>query len=109
MAALFLGSAAVGRPITLKLAQDFVTLPATLIHDRKVRRLFAQICVLWGCSRLLDAGMSLGVLHWGVDAGLLSRGVLSGLLTGLTICVCAYFGWTRLHRNHGVVFRRATI
>ena len=106
MALLFLGSAAIGRPITMRLAQDFVTLPSHLLHDKGVRRLFAQVCVLWGCSRLLDAGMSLGVLHWGIDAGLMSRSVLSTLLTAVSIAVCGYWGWTRLSRTHGVVFRK---
>lgn len=107
MAALFLGSAAVGRPVTIRLAQDFITLPSHLFHDRGIRKLFAQVCVLWGVSRLIDAGMSLGILDLGVNAGLLSRGVLSGTLTIFSVLACALWGWTRLSRTHGVVFRRA--
>jgi hypothetical protein len=106
MAVLFLGSAAIGRPVTIRLAQDFITLPSHLFHDRGIRRLFAQVCVLWGLSRLIDAGMSIGILDWGVNAGLLSRGVLSGTLTVLSIAACACFGWTRLRNTHGVTFRR---
>jgi hypothetical protein len=34
-----------------------------------------------------------------------SRGVFSGLLTALSIGVCAYFGWSRLHRIEGVTLR----
>lgn len=105
MAVLFIGSALVGRPITMRLAQDFVHLPERLVVDDRVRRMFVQVSLLWGLSRLLDAGMSLGVLHFGITAGVFSRGVFSGLLTALSIGVCAYFGWTRLHRIEGVTLR----
>jgi hypothetical protein len=105
MAMLFIGSALFGKPITLKLAQDFVHMPVGLVSDVRVRRMFAQVSLLWGVSRLLDAGMSLGVLHWGVAAGLFSRGVFSGLLTALSIGVCSYWGWSRLRRIEGVRFR----
>ena len=98
MAALFLGSAAIGRPITMRLARDFVALPAHLFHHRGVRRMFTQVALLWGIGRVLDAGMSLGALHWGLDAGLLSRGVFSGVLTTITVAVCTVWGWRCLRR-----------
>jgi hypothetical protein len=91
MALLFLNSAALGRPITMRLARDFVALPAHLFHHRRVRRKVRSGGDRVGVGRLLDAGMSLGFLHWGADAGLLSRGVFSGLLTAITIVVCT--GW----------------
>jgi len=105
MAVLFIGSAVVGRPITMRLAQDFVHLPTGLLTDSRVRRMFVQVSLLWGLSRLLDAGMSLGVLHFGLVAGIFSRGILSGLLTALSIGACCYWGWTRLHRIEGVTVR----
>lgn len=108
MAVLFIGSALIGRPITLRLAQDFVHLPVRLLADPRVRRMFVQVSVLWGVSRLLDAAMSLGVLHWGIAMGIFSRGVFSGLLTALSIGVCAYWGWSRLKRIEGVRFRFGT-
>jgi hypothetical protein len=105
MAVLFLGSAAIGRPVTVRLAQDFVSLPVRLMEHRRARRLFTEVCVVWGASRLVDAGMSLGFLRSGLDAGLFSRGMFSGTLTAVTIAVCAYWGWTRLNRIPGVVVR----
>ena len=105
MATLFIGSAVLGKPITMRLAQDFVHLPVGLVSDARVRRMFAQVSLLWGVSRLLDAGMSLGILHWGVAAGLFSRGIFSGLLTALSVGICAYWGWSRLRRIEGVRFR----
>jgi hypothetical protein len=103
MAVLFLGSVALGKPITIRLAQDFVGMPARLVADRRVRRMFAQVALLWGASRLLDAAMSVGAIHYGLTFGLLSRGVLSGMLTLASIALCAVWGWTRLQRIPGVV------
>jgi hypothetical protein len=105
MAVLFLGSAAVGRPVTIRLARDFVSLPAQLFHHRGVRRMFTQVALVWGVSRLIDAGMSLGLLHFGVGFGLLSRGLFSGLLTAVTIVVCAAWGARALRRLPGVTLR----
>jgi len=105
MAALFLGSAAIGRPITMRLARDFVALPAHLFHHRGVRRMFTQVALLWGIGRVLDAGMSLGALHWGLDAGLLSRGVFSGVLTTITVAVCTVWGWRCLRRMPDITLR----
>ncbi|GAA5194751.1 hypothetical protein GCM10023322_59920 [Rugosimonospora acidiphila] len=105
MATLFLGSAAFGRPITIRLARDFVALPAQMFHHPGVRRMFTQVALLWGIGRLVDAGMSLGFLHWSLDAGLLSRGVFSGLLTATMIVICAGWGWRCLRRMPGITLR----
>jgi hypothetical protein len=105
MAALFLGSAAIGRPITMRLARDFVALPSHLFHHRGVRRMFTQVALLWGIGRVLDAGMSLGALHWGLDAGLLSRGVFSGVLSTISVAVCAVWGWRCLRRMPDITLR----
>jgi hypothetical protein len=105
MAVLFLGSAAVGRPVTIRLARDFVKLPPHLFQRRGTRRVFTQVAVLWGTSRLLDVGMSLVLLHWGLDAGLLSRGLFSGLLTAVTVVVCTVWGWRSMRRIPGVTLR----
>ncbi|NLU83456.1 hypothetical protein HCA44_11760 [Rhodococcus sp. HNM0569] len=105
MAALFIGSALVGKPVTARLAQDFVSLPAHLFGDHRIRKMFVQVALLWGASRLIDAGMSVGSLHFGLDAGLLSRGILSTGLTIVTIGVCTWWGWSRLRRMPGISFR----
>jgi hypothetical protein len=104
MALVFLGSAAIGRPITVPLARDFVALPSHLFHDRRVRRIFINVSLIWGASRLIDVGMSVGSLHFGVDAGLLSRGLLSTLLTVATIALCIVWGWRQIQRVPGVTF-----
>jgi hypothetical protein len=104
MALLFLGSALLGRPVTMRLARDFVHLPQHVLARRPVRTMFVQVALLWGAGRLLDAVMSVAFLHWSVDAGLLSRGVLSPMLTVLTVAACTLWGW-RAMRRAGVTFR----
>ena len=107
MAALFVGSAVLGRPVTVRLARDFVAVPAHILGRPRVRRMFRDVAVLWGLSRVLDAAMNYGFLRGGLDAGLLARGVLSPLLTALTIAVCTYWGW-RCLRSDGIRLRRAS-
>ena len=80
-----LGSAAFGRPITLRLARDFVHVPADILDKRGVRRMFTEVAVIWGFSRIVDVALNLGFLHRGVDAGLWARGLLSPLLTVLAV------------------------
>ena len=104
MALLFLGSALLGRPVTMRLARDFVHLPHHVLARGPVRAMFIQVALLWGAGRLLDALMSVAFLHWSVDAGLLSRGILSPLLTVLTVAACTLWGW-RAMRRAGVTFR----
>jgi hypothetical protein len=99
MALLFLVSAAVGRPVTVWLARDFVTLPGHVLARRGVRRVFTKVALLWGASRVADAAMNISFLHWGVNAGLLSRGLLSPLLSVVTVAICTWFGWRALHRD----------
>jgi hypothetical protein len=107
MAALFVGSAMLGRPVTVRLARDFVALPAHVLGRWRVRRMFRDVAILWGLSRVADAALNVGFLHHGIDAGLLARGVFSPLLTILTVAVCAYWGWRAL-RSEGIRLRRAT-
>jgi len=107
MAVLFLGSALLGRPITARLARDFIALPQALIQHQGMQRMFTQVAVLWGAGRLIDAAMSMGFLRFGVDFGLLSRGVFSGMLTILTIVACAAWG-RRCVKRLGVTLRFGT-
>ena len=104
MALLFLGSAALGRPVTMRLARDFVHLPHHVLSRKPVRMVFVQVALLWGLGRLIDAGMSVAFLHWSVNAGLFSRGVLSPVLTVLSVAACTLWGW-RAMRREGIRFR----
>lgn len=106
MSLLFIGSAAIGRPVTLRLASDLLALPDHIVARREVRRMFTQVALLWGLSRLLDAAMSIGSLRLGLDAGLISRGVLSPSLTVVAVVVCTLWGIRSLRRC-GITVRLA--
>lgn len=99
MGLLFLGSALAGRPVTMRLARDFVAIPAHVLQRQGVRRMFTQIALLWGLSRLADAGMNFGLLHVGLDMGLLSRGFFSPVLTFMTVCASVGWGVRALRRD----------
>ena len=104
MAVLFLGSAALGRPVTMRLARDFVALPSHVLRRWRVKRMFRDVAIIWGISRVADAGISFGLLHVGLAEGLFARGVVSPILTLLTVGVCAYWGWRSL-RSDGIRLR----
>ncbi|MDH2415697.1 hypothetical protein [Nocardioides sp. CER19] len=104
MSIVFAGSALLGRPITQRLAQDFVHLPERLLVDPRVRRMFIEVALIWGLSRALDAALSLGSLHFGADFAVLARGALSIGLTALSIGACTYWGWRRMRAIPGVRF-----
>lgn len=107
MAALFMGSALVGRPVTVRLARDFVSVPAHILGRWRVRRMFRNVAIIWGLSRVADAALNVLFLHRGIGAGLLARGLFSPLLTLLTIGVCTFWGWRAL-RSEGIRLRRAS-
>jgi hypothetical protein len=106
MALLFLGSVLVGRPLTVRLARDFLAIPAHILKRRGVRRMFSQIALLWGVSRVADAAMSLALLHLGIGVGIVSRGVFSPLLSLLTVALSAAWGLRALRRD-GIRLRLA--
>jgi hypothetical protein len=99
LALLFLGSAFLGRPITVRLCRDFVALPPHVLERRATRRMFTQVALIWGVSRALDATMSLGFLRSSLDMVLLGRGLLSPLLSLATVAICARLGWRALARD----------
>jgi hypothetical protein len=107
MAALFLGSALVRRPLTVRLAMALVHLPAHTFGHPEVSRVLHRIALLWGLSRLLDAVINYSLLQAGANTGLLARNVLTPTLTTTSLLLCAAWGWRSLRAN-GVELRPAT-
>jgi hypothetical protein len=105
MAAIFMGSAILGRPLTLRLARDFVHLPKHVLDRHRVQKMFRDVAILWGLSRIVDAAVNFGFLRIGVNTGLVARGVVSPVLTVLTVALCAYWGKRCLHLD-GIRLRR---
>lgn len=59
LSAAFLGSVAIGRPVTELFAREIYPLPDTVRASGEYRRLFALIAAVWGAYFLLRAGVRL--------------------------------------------------
>jgi hypothetical protein len=108
MAALFLGSACIGRPVTIRLARDFVHVPAHVLERARVQRMFTQVALVWGLSRVIDAAVTVVMFTSSTQAGLMSRSLFSPALTVLTIGACTALGVRALRRD-GVTFRHVPV
>jgi intracellular septation protein A len=62
LAAVFLGSVAVGRPIIARLAHDFCPLAPDVAHRPAVLRLFGGLTLLWAGVHIVTAAMTFGLL-----------------------------------------------
>ncbi len=103
MATVFIVSAAVGRPLTVKLTRDFVHVPAHILARANVQKMFTHVALLWAFSRLLDAAVTTFMFNESVNAGMISRSTFTPLLTIATIGGCIAFGMRALRRD-GVSF-----
>lgn len=86
----------------LRLAGDFIPLPAGLADAPWVRRYFARIAVLWGINILSQVAISV-VLLTRMDTAtyLVARAVVGWVLTGAGVGVSV--AWFRsAARRHGV-------
>jgi hypothetical protein len=58
----FLLSVVAGRPLARRLADDFVVLPPSFVGHPAIRRVFAQITVIWAMVNLINAGGAIALL-----------------------------------------------
>jgi hypothetical protein len=108
MATLFLGSAFLGRPVTIRLARDFVNVPAHVLARENVQRMFTRVALIWGLSRVIDATVTVFMFMSSTEAGLVSRSLFSPALTVCSIGACTAIGVRALRRD-GVTFRRVPV
>jgi len=62
LAAVFLGSAAIRRPVIARVAHDFCPFAAEVADRPAVTRLFGNLTMVWAGAQLLTAGMTLAML-----------------------------------------------
>lgn len=92
VATIFIGSTVLGRPLAMKLANDFMPLPESLLAHAGVRRFFHRISLLWAGVFLANAGISLWLLvSQSLATFLWSRTVASLALTGLAVAVSTWW------------------
>jgi intracellular septation protein A len=88
VAAVFLGSVLLGRPLALRLAADFMPLPEALLAHQGVRRFFLRVSLLWAAVFTANAGISLWLLvSQSLTTFLWTRTVASLALTGMAIVI----------------------
>jgi intracellular septation protein A len=62
LAAVFLGSVAIGRPVIARLAHDFCPLAPDVAHRPAVLRLFGGLTLLWAAVHIVTAAITFGML-----------------------------------------------
>jgi hypothetical protein len=87
---VFLGSAAVGRPLTGVIAQEMRPIAAEVVASRTYRRVFARSSVVWGVYLLLRSALRLivlatGALGWFVVVNGVTGVPFAAVLTGWSI------------------------
>jgi hypothetical protein len=88
VASVFIGSVALGRPLAMRLATDFLPLPEALLANHGVRRFFLRISLLWAGVFLANAGISLWLLvSQSLATFLWTRTVASLVLTGAAVAI----------------------
>lgn len=102
LAAVFLGSALVGRPLTTRFARDFVGLPAHVTALVRVHRALRILCVVWAVANVVNGWVALQLLVADrFDAVLLARSVLTPTLSAAAVAWCVLLG-RRALRQEGI-------
>ncbi len=102
IAAAFLASTIVGRPLTERFARDFVGLPSHVTALAKVQRALKVLCGVWAVANIVNGEVALQLLIADrYDAAMLARSVLTPLLTSLAVVCCVLLG-RRALRAEGI-------
>ncbi len=63
LAAAFLASVVIDRPLASCFAHDFAALPRAVVERPSIRRFFRWVSVMWGCYGLANAALGLWMLR----------------------------------------------
>ena len=103
VAASFLASVLVGRPLAARLARDFCPIPEHVASAAPMRRFFVQITLLWAVTELVIAAVAITLLlSESVGVFVVTRTVSSLVITGLAIG--ASVGWFQRTMGEHVAF-----
>jgi intracellular septation protein A len=105
VAALFLTSVRLGRPLARRLADDVVPLPGHLLDRIAITRIFARITVLWAVVNLVNGSTALwALLSSSLGGMLLARTVGSFTVRSIAIGL-SYFWFRRCLHGEGYTLR----
>jgi hypothetical protein len=106
VAAAFLLSVPLGRPLAERLARDFCPIPSGVLARAPVRRFFLQISLLWAFTQLANAAVTLWLLlSQSLATFLVAKTLVSWGLTGGAIIVSTLW-FRRSMRRHGILAPR---
>lgn len=106
VAAAFLLSVPLGRPLAERLARDFCPIPSGVLAHAPVRRFFLQISLLWAFTQLANAAVTIWLLFsQSLATFLVAKTLVSWGLTGGAIVVSTLW-FHRSMRRHGILAPR---
>jgi hypothetical protein len=106
VAAAFLLSVPLGRPLAGRLARDFCPIPSEVLSHAPVRRFFLQITLLWAFTQLANATVTVWLLFsQSLATFLVAKTLVSWGLTGSAIAVSTIW-FHRSMRRHGILAPR---
>ncbi len=109
VAAAFLLSVPLGRPLAERLARDFCPIPSGVLAQTPVRRFFLQITLLWAFTQLVNATLTLWLLFsQSLATFLVAKTLVSWGLTGSAILVSTLW-FRRSMRRNGILAPRRTV
>jgi hypothetical protein len=108
VAAAFLLSVPLGRPLAERLARDFCPIPSGVLAHASVRRFFLQITLLWAFTQLANATVTLWLLFsQSLATFLVAKTLVSWGLTGSAIALSTIWFHRSMRRQGILAPRRA--
>ncbi len=93
LALAFAGSALLRRPLTERFARDFVGLPAHVTALERVQTTLRRLSLVWAMVNVVSGGVALQLLvAERYDAVLVTRSVLSPVLSAAAVACCIVMG-----------------
>lgn len=106
LAAVFLGSVAIGRPIIARLAHDFCPLAPDVALRPEVLRLFGGLTLLWAAVHVVTAAMTFGMLTTMPVATFVAFKTVACLTVTISAIVITVFWALRVVHRERLVFAR---
>jgi hypothetical protein len=106
VAGVLLVSALLGRPVTMRFAEDFCPIDSELLDRPRVRQFFFRISLMWAAVLLVGAAVVLDMLlqSSSLRSFLLERTAITWALTAGAIA-CSVWGFTSMMRRDGLAVR----
>ncbi|MBO0843887.1 MAG: hypothetical protein J2P22_00520 [Nocardioides sp.] len=93
------------RPLTMRLAHDFVHLPASVTANPRVRHLFRDLTLIYGVVHLASAAVGAWAMRLPPDATVAVHGGLGVACTVVSVGVCVGWGLSKVSRIPGLRVR----